>query len=227
MKKLRMLTVILSFVFALRSVSYANAVDIENPSPNKDETVAVTFHCGKGEFVDIDEKTFVKDVKVGKRIGFLPKVELEHHRFIGWYNSKSKKKITKKTRVKKTITCYAFYKMKKEYRIFVLVNKERDKADVHLLKWDENLEEAANIRAKEIASYFSHTRPDGTSCFTVSHHVSGENIAAGQIGTKSVMKAWMNSESHKENILRKGYEGMAVGHYYKNGKHYWVQLFSH
>ena len=64
MKKLRMLTVILSFVFALRSVSYANAVDIENPSPNKDETVAVTFHCGKGEFVDIDEKTFVKDVKV-------------------------------------------------------------------------------------------------------------------------------------------------------------------
>lgn len=44
---------------------------------------------------------------------------------------------------------------------------------------DKNLEQAAIQRAAELAIFYSHTRPNGTSCFTVNGSVYGENIAAG------------------------------------------------
>ena len=50
---------------------------------------------------------------------------------------------------------------------------------------DYDLCKAAQIRANEIVSKFSHTRPNGSSCFTVledcsiSYSSCGENIAAG------------------------------------------------
>ena len=54
------------------------------------------------------------------------------------------------------------------------------------LKYDYELEKAAMQRAMEIALNFSHTRPDGTSCFTAYSYTSaGENIAAGYTTAKS------------------------------------------
>ena len=63
---------------------------------------------------------------------------------------------------------------------------------------DLNLEQTAKIRAKEIAESFSHTRPDGTDCFTAFPNglsAMGENIAYGQTSAKEVTFASSESPS--------------------------------
>ena len=115
--------------------------------------------------------------------------------------------------------------------VFKLVNETRAKAGKLDLKLDEKLNMATAIRAKEISTYFSHTRPDGTSWYTVSKEVPGcpepsaENIARYQKTPQAVMNDWINSEGHYNNIIAShSYIGIGV---YKdsNGKLYWVQLF--
>ena len=53
---------------------------------------------------------------------------------------------------------------------------------------------------------------------------NGENIAYGYSSAASVMTGWMNSEGHKENILRAGFTHMGVG--YVPSGNYWVQVFA-
>ena len=83
----------------------------------------------------------------------------------------------------------------------------------------------ARLRAREIASVFSHTRPDGSSCFTVSEKAYGENIAKGYGTVDKVMAAWMSSEGHRANILRASYGSIGVCCLQIDGVYYWVQLF--
>lgn len=51
-------------------------------------------------------------------------------------------------------------------QVAVLVNKERKAYGLQPVKISSLLGEAANIRTGEIKENFSHTRPNGTSCFT-------------------------------------------------------------
>ena len=94
------------------------------------------------------------------------------------------------------------------------------------------LSEAANVRSSELRKNFSHTRPNGTSCFTVlkefdiSYFSVAENIAYGQRTPEIVMNAWMNSSGHRANILSKNVEYIGVGVVYSNGIYYWTQLFA-
>lgn len=103
------------------------------------------------------------------------------------------------------------------------------------LSLDPELTKAANIRAQEIATLFSHTRPDGRKCFTVldqigySYWSAGENIAAGYGNSSAVMNGWMNSPGHRSNILNAGFKRLGVGYVYiPNSEYgyYWVQIFS-
>ena len=87
-------------------------------------------------------------------------------------------------------------------QVIAEVNAERAQRGLALLSEDSDLTAAACIRAREIASVFSHTRPDGSSCFTVSEKAYGENIAKGYGTVDKVMAAWMSSEGHRANILR-------------------------
>ncbi len=116
---------------------------------------------------------------------------------------------------------------------FDLINQERTKKGVSKLKWDDTIAEACEIRAEELTESFSHLRPDGESCFTAFDEVGidlrakGENIAEGYSTPKTVVKAWMNSKGHRENILSKSFKISAIGFYYDsdtNG-YYWVQMF--
>jgi uncharacterized protein YkwD len=54
----------------------------------------------------------------------------------------------------------------------------------------------------------------------------GENVAWNQKNPAQVVEAWMNSEGHRANILKKEYEeiGVAVAKNAK-GEPYWVQVF--
>lgn len=118
-------------------------------------------------------------------------------------------------------------------QVVALVNAERAKEGLKALTIDKTIEKAALVRAKEIQSNFSHTRPNGTSFTTalkeagVSYRMSGENIAWGQKTPEAVVTAWMNSPSHRANIMKKSFTKIGVGHLQKsNGVSYWVQLFT-
>lgn len=114
-----------------------------------------------------------------------------------------------------------------------LVNEERAKAGLSPLTVKRDVAAAAQTRAREIQTNFSHTRPDGSSFSTalteagVSYRLSGENIAYGQRDANQVMRDWMNSSGHRANILNPGFTSIGVGHY-KNaaGVDYWTQLFT-
>jgi len=173
-------------------------------------------------------KVTTKAVKKSQKAGKLSVSKRAMYKFAGWYTKKSGgKKYTSKTKIKKSITLYAHWKASASGKVMNLVNKERKKAGVASLKASANLTAAAGVRAKEISVLFSHTRPDGTSCFTASDLMRGENIAYGtwKVSAKEVMKMWMNSSGHKENILRPGFKTIGVAVYYKNGSAYWVQCF--
>ncbi len=115
--------------------------------------------------------------------------------------------------------------------VIELVNIEREKEGLSPLEKREDVCELADIRAEELVEEFSHTRPDGRSCFTVftdydvSWSAVGENIAAGYRTPQAVMNGWMNSSGHKANILSQKFTGIGVSMYEQNGVKYWVQLF--
>lgn len=117
-------------------------------------------------------------------------------------------------------------------QVAVLVNKERIAYGLQPVKVSPLLSEAANIRAGEIKENFSHTRPNGTSCFTamseleIQYRSAAENIAYGQKNPESVMNAWMNSSGHRANILNEKMEYIGVGIFYQNGVYYWSQFFA-
>lgn len=111
------------------------------------------------------------------------------------------------------------------------VNENRASYGLAPLTLSEDLCEDADIRAEEIVSLFSHTRPDGSSCFTVidgSYRRVAENIAAGAATPEDVVEQWMNSPGHRANILDPQLRELGVGYCHApNGayEHYWVQLF--
>lgn len=120
-----------------------------------------------------------------------------------------------------------------EMQVLSLVNTHRVSSGLSPLSWDDSLGQAADIRASEVSLVFSHTRPDGSSCFTVisqlgiSGRTFGENIAAGQKTPEAVTTAWMNSPGHRANIMNGSFKRLGVGYYTDpSGRPYWVQLFA-
>ena len=115
------------------------------------------------------------------------------------------------------------YEIRNNYRSFV---------GVPSLALDSSLVEAANIRTKELSDSFSHTRPNGSSCFTVlselgiSYGTAGENIAAGYSSSQSVMEGWRSSSGHYQNIISSKFKKIGIGVNIINNQYYWVQIFS-
>ncbi|AMC94342.1 hypothetical protein AOC36_10265 [Erysipelothrix larvae] len=95
------------------------------------------------------------------------------------------------------------------------------------LQWSDELSRAALIRAEEIATSFSHTRPDGTLFYTVSQQAHGENIqyASYDVDAKAAVDTWINSPGHLNNMKNSSWVSYAAAVYYHNGSVYWVQLF--
>lgn len=112
-----------------------------------------------------------------------------------------------------------------QQEVLRLVNIEREKAGLAPLEYVFSLQEAADLRASEIKQSFSHTRPDGNSCFTVldgfNYYAAGENIAKGYRTPEAVVEGWMNSDGHRANILSPDFNGIVIGF----EDYHWVQLF--
>lgn len=116
--------------------------------------------------------------------------------------------------------------------VYEITNNYRSLVGVPSLTLDSSLVEAASIRAKELSNSFSHTRPNGSSCFTVlselgiSYGTAGENIAAGYSSSQSVMEGWRSSSGHYQNIISSKFKKIGIGVNIINNQYYWVQIFS-
>lgn len=113
--------------------------------------------------------------------------------------------------------------------ILRLVNEQRAANGLAVLTLSSAMQPAADLRVQEIRQTFSHTRPDGTRCFSVlgqfgiQYRACGENIARGMSDAATVMNGWMNSEGHRANILSPNFTQLAVG--FDPTTNSWVQLF--
>lgn len=151
---------------------------------------------------------------------------------------KNAKTATKKQTAKKTNTAgkkNTTTDISLQKKVISIVNQNRKKQGLEALTMDEKLMKAAQDRAKELTKSFSHTRPNGTSCFTIFEKykitptASGENIAAGQRSAAAVMDSWMNSQGHKENIMNNKFKKIGVGLVIVPNEmysYYWVQMFT-
>ncbi len=118
-----------------------------------------------------------------------------------------------------------------EQKVVDLTNQERAKNGLPALKVDVTLSKMAHEKSRDMSAngYFSHTSPTYGSPFDmmkkygISYRYAGENIAMGQRTPEEVVKAWMNSEGHRKNILSPNYNYIGVG--YVSQGNYWTQEF--
>ncbi len=120
-----------------------------------------------------------------------------------------------------------------EYQILAEINAYRAAEGLGELKLDKKLCALAAIRAYESSISFSHTRPNGTSCFSVfddynyNAGLAGENLVYcnASYSAAEIVTSWMNSTSHKNNILCSSFRKAGLGIYYANGRVYVANLF--
>lgn len=102
--------------------------------------------------------------------------------------------------------------------IINLTNVER--ANLNLGKLTENklLSEAARQKAADMFAfnYWAHVSPSGRTPWTFftdvgyKYQYAGENLARDFKDSPSVVRAWMNSPSHKENVINSKYQEIGV-----------------
>lgn len=125
----------------------------------------------------------------------------------------------------------AEYRQTQANKMITLINNARKENGLSELSLNSSLESSAKIRAKELVTNYSHTRPNNTSPFTtitINYIAAGENIAAGQGSVEEVFEAWMNSPGHRSNILSEVFTDIGISWYYdpdSTYKYHWVQLF--
>ena len=111
------------------------------------------------------------------------------------------------------------------------VNQVRAENGVGAVKYSAALQSIADTRAKESVVSFGHTRPDGSHCstaVTVDWNVTGENliqVTSAYATSYLMMETWMNSETHKYNILLDQFTEMAIGTTVENGTTYVSMVF--
>lgn len=93
---------------------------------------------------------------------------------------------------------------------------------------DKNLLECAMTRAEELTVYASHTRPNGSICFSAFPYFEdpSENLAINQGTPEEVMESWIESSGHYTNIMNSKNVSAGIGCYSQNGHLYWIQCFS-
>lgn len=114
-----------------------------------------------------------------------------------------------------------------------LTNEERAKRNLPALKRNALLDQSSLAHAKDMHTrkFFAHENPEGKVALdrirstgylaSTRGYAVGENIAKGQENPVEVMRGWMNSPGHRENILSDKYSEIGIGLYGE----VWVQNF--
>ncbi len=100
-----------------------------------------------------------------------------------------------------------------------LTNEERALNDAPPLVENDLLKAAAQMKAEDMATrgYFAHTSPDGKTPWYWLNQVgyrflaAGENLAVNFFESDDVGRAWMNSPTHRANIVKKDFTEIGIG----------------
>jgi hypothetical protein len=122
--------------------------------------------------------------------------------------------------------------------LIALTNDERTNDNLPAVKKNQLLTNAAQAKAEDMAAkgYFSHLGPDGKEPWSwitaagYDYRFAGENLAVRFVDSSDVVKAWMASPSHRDNIVKPNYTeigvGVANGVYQGQPATYVVQYFA-
>lgn len=105
-----------------------------------------------------------------------------------------------------------------ERQMFDLVNEERSAAGLRALTWDDRLLPVARQHSEEMfkLKYFAHQSPVSGSPFDrvknagITYSRAGENLAYAQ-SVSVAHRGLMQSQGHRENILRPEFTHIAIG----------------
>ncbi len=109
-------------------------------------------------------------------------------------------------------------------KLLNLTNLARAEQGLNSLTLNTELSSAAYVKATDMfaKNYWAHNAPDGTTPWVFINNsgygyvFAGENLARDFNNSEGVVAAWMNSPTHRENILRKEYQ--EIGFAILNGK---------
>lgn len=100
-------------------------------------------------------------------------------------------------------------------------NQERENNQAKTLYESNVLSKTAELKLADMfaKNYWDHTGPNGETAWdfmeknNYSYLLAGENLARGYVSSKDVVDAWMNSPTHRSNILNPRFReiGLAVG----------------
>lgn len=98
-------------------------------------------------------------------------------------------------------------------------NKQRQQDGKTILSLNHKLNLAAQAKANDMATrnYWSHTTPEGNEPWMFveqagyAYYQAGENLAYGFSGSDDVINGWMNSPTHKANMLESSYQEVGFG----------------
>ncbi len=104
-------------------------------------------------------------------------------------------------------------------KVFDQTNQQRTNLGLSSLKYNSLLSESATKKAQDMFAnnYWSHTSPSGTTPWDFfksvgyQYSLAGENLARDFYDTESLIKAWMNSPTHKDNIINSKYQEIGIG----------------
>ncbi|PIR87242.1 MAG: hypothetical protein COU11_01670 [Candidatus Harrisonbacteria bacterium CG10_big_fil_rev_8_21_14_0_10_49_15] len=99
-----------------------------------------------------------------------------------------------------------------------LANEDRGLSGLNALRMNTKLQMSAQAKANHMATngYFAHYSPDGISPWYwikqtgYSYQTAGENLAVGFFESEDVERAWMASQTHRENILNSNYTEIGI-----------------
>lgn len=104
--------------------------------------------------------------------------------------------------------------------LLTFTNQKRQENGLKPLSMNDQLTQAAQAKASHMFAnnYWAHIAPDGTTPWYFikssgyEYLYAGENLARGFTTASSVVDAWMNSPTHRENLLSANYDdvGFAV-----------------
>lgn len=105
-------------------------------------------------------------------------------------------------------------------QVVELTNQKRAEQGLPPLTINDRLNEAAQRKAGDMFAfnYWAHTSPSGRDPWAFFREVgyrylyAGENLARDFMNSESVVEAWVNSPTHRDNILNASYQeiGLAV-----------------
>lgn len=123
-----------------------------------------------------------------------------------------------------------------EFEIFQLINRERSKARLSALEWDDRVASVARNYSRQMAreNFFDHYDPEGRTVIERAAKLRwskiGENLFMGdEIPNFEAfaVKGWMRSTTHRNNILDREWNATGIGVYKTNDDRIYVtQVFT-